>query len=229
MKSIILDPTVLNTKERLTSFIESRINEEYQIFLPSLISGFIQNEKWDDLVSLLRGWEWNLARSKSEEWFRSSNFKNLCIRINEVCISFEKVREELSSEEKELLSLILEIIKYDSPKLVELAKELITIAITKKAGIFSYTRHLKRWLMSLRRVVILDISERTNVLSEAKADIKYRIRNTRWWGKVFVIFLNITTALALTSIFPTAFNWAIGTTLAELGEHLIVGLVTDGY
>lgn len=103
MSSIVVDPTVLNTRERLTAFLESMIYKKYLTILPSLVSSSIQKSEWDELISLLRGWEWNLDRAKSEEWFRSPDFKRLCRQLDEVCVSFGRVREELSEEEKKLL------------------------------------------------------------------------------------------------------------------------------
>ena len=227
--AIIVDPTVLNTRERLTAFLESMLCKKYVTFLPSLVFSSIQKGEWDELISLLRGWEWNLDRAKSEEWFKSSDFKHKCRRLTKVCISFEKTREELSNEETELLLRVEKIIGYESPRIVELAKELITIAITKKGGIVSYTRHLKRWLKSLRKVLILEISEKTDALSAAKAEIKDVFRNAGWEGRFFVTYLNIVTALALASVLPTIINWVIDTILTTVGEQAIVGVITNGY
>lgn len=229
--AIIVDPTILNSRERLTAFLESMIYKKYKTVLPSLISSSIQKREWDKLTTLLRRWEWGLDKVQSEEWFESADFKLFCYRLNEVCVSFERIREDLSPEERELLSRVREMLRYDSPEVVKLAKELITIAITMRGGILSYTRHLKRWLKSLRRVIILEISEKTNVLSEAKAEIKNRIRNAGWKGKVFVTSLKIATAVALSSVFPTMINWIIDSFLIEMGEEatgIIVGVVIDG-
>ena len=227
--AIIVDPTVLNTRERLTAFLESMIYKKYVAFLPSLVSLSIQKEEWNELTNLLRGWEWNLDRAESEEWFKSSDFKRKCRRLTEVCVSFERAREELTKKERTLLLKVEKIIGYESPRIIELAKELITIAITKKGGIVSYTRHLRRWLKKFRRVVIFEISEKTDALSAAKAEIKNGIRNAGWGGRIFVTFLNITTALALASVLPTFINWAIDIILAEMGEAAIVGVITNGY
>jgi len=228
MSSVVVDPTVLNTRERLTTFLESMICKKYLTILPSFISSSIQKREWDELVRLLRVWEWNLDRAQSEEWFRSADFKRLCHQLNEICVSFERVREELSPEDKELLSKVLEIIGYDSPKVVELAKELIMIAMTKKGGIISYTRHLRRWLKSLRRVLILEISEKTDALSAAKAEVKKRIRKTGRKGRIFVTFVNLTVAVALTTVLPPMINQVMDTIITELGEEVIVCVVTDG-
>ncbi|UCE16101.1 MAG: hypothetical protein JSV12_00310 [Candidatus Bathyarchaeota archaeon] len=228
---IIVDPTVLNTRERLFAFLESMIYRKHIAILPSLISSSIQKGDWNELTSVLRKWEWNLDRSKSEEWFESSDFKRLCRQLDEVCVSFERIREDLSPEERELLSRVREMLRYDSPEVVKLAKELITIAITTRGGIVSYTRHLKRWLKSLRRVIILEISEKINMLSETKAEIKDKIRNAGWKGTIFVTSLEITTAVALASVFPPLINWIVDSFLIEMGEkatELIVGVVIDG-
>lgn len=225
---VAVDPTILNTRERLTAFLESMICKEGTVFLPSLISSFIQKRKWDELVGLLRGWEWNLDKSKSERWFESRDFKSLCHRLNAVCLSFERIREELGAEERELLSRVLDTIGYESPSLIELAKELLAIAVTKKGRIVSYTRHLKRWLKSLRKVLILEISEKTNALAQVKADIKSRIRRAGWKGRVFVTSLTMITALALVWALPPLVNWALDTVIAELGEGIIVGVITNG-
>ena len=192
MGAIIVDPTVLNTRERLTAFLESMICKKYLTIIPSPISSSIGRERWDELVSLLREWEWNLGRAQSEKWFRSTDFKNLCRQLSKVCVSFKRVKEELSPEEKELLLRVQEIIGFESPRIVELAKELITIAITTKGGIFSYTRHLKRWLNEFRRVMIFEITEKTDALSRAKVEIKNRIRDAGWKRRIFVTFLSIT-------------------------------------
>ena len=229
LSAIVVDLTVLNTRQRLTAFLESMVYKKYVTFLPSLVSSLIQMEEWNELVSLLRGWEWNLDKARFEEWTTSTDFKNLCRQLSEVCISFEKVREELGPEERELLLRVQEMIGYESPRMVELAKELITIAITKRGGIVSYTRHLKRWLKEFRRVMIFEITEKTDALSRAKGEIKDMIRHAGWRGRIFVTFLKIATALALTSVLPTIINWAIDTILTELGEEVIVGVMTNGY
>jgi hypothetical protein len=227
--AIVVDPTVLNTRERLTVFLESMVYKKHVAFLPPLIFSLIQKEEWNELVSLLRRWEWNVDKARSEEWFKSNDFKNLCRRLSEVCVSFEKVREELSPDERELLSRVRQIIGYESPEIIELAKELIEIAITTRGGIVSYTRHLKRWLKSLRGVLILEISEKADAFSAAKAEIKDIFRNAGWEGRIFVTFLNIAAALALASVLPTIFNWVIDTILTTVGEQAVVGVITNGY
>lgn len=227
--SIIIDPTVLNTRKRLSTFLESVIYNDYLTVLPSFISSLIQREKWDKLVNLLREWEWNLDRTESEEWFSSADFKHFCRQLDKVSVSFDKVMEELSSEEKELSSKILKFFRHDSPQVVRLAKELITVAIIKKGGIISFSRHLRKWLKSLRRVLILEISEKTNVLSAIKAEIKSRLSHAGWRGRVFITILNITTALALAKVFPMISDWTINTILTELGEEVIVGIITNGH
>lgn len=87
--AIVIDPTVLNTRERLTAFLESMIYKKYVAFLPSLVSLSIQKEEWNELTNLLRGWEWNLDRAESEEWFRSSDacMPSICfgIDLEKVC------------------------------------------------------------------------------------------------------------------------------------------------
>ena len=226
--SIVVDPTVLNTRRRLTAFLESMICKKYVTFLPSLIFSLIQKEEWDELASLLRRWEWNLNKARSEEWFKSNDFKNLCRQLTEVCASFERAREELSPEETELLLRVQRIIGYESPRIVELAKELITIAITKRGGIVSYTRHLKRWLKEFRRVMIFEITEKTDALSRAKTEIKNMIRNAGWKRRIFVTFLSITTGVALNSVFAPVMVWFLAEVLSELGEEVIVAVVTNG-
>ncbi len=67
--------------------------------------------------------------------------------------------------------------------IVKDAQELVTIATTKQAGIVSFTRHLKRWLKSLRGVLIMEISERTNAIAAVKADIKKRFHNSKSEGR----------------------------------------------
>ena len=62
-----------------------------------------------------------LERAKSEEWLRSADFKRLCHKLNAICVSFERVKEEISPEDKELLSRVLEIIGHGSPRIVEFA------------------------------------------------------------------------------------------------------------
>ena len=226
--AIVVDPTVLNTRERLTAFLGSMIYRKYLAFLPSLVSSSIQLGEWDELVSLLREWEWNLDRSKSEEWFKSSDFKRLSRRLKEVCVSFEETKEELSREERDLLLKVLDIIRYDSPRVVELARELITAAITKKGAIISYTRHPKKWLKKLRRVLIFEISEKTDMLSEVKAEIKKRLRNSGWKGGIFVTLLNMATGLALTSVLPLGLHWVLASILSDLGEDVIIGVMING-
>ena len=228
LNAIVVDPTVLNTRERLTAFLKSMICKKYLTVLPSLISSSIEKEKWDELVSLLREWEWNLGRAQSEEWFKSTDFKKLCRQLRELCLPFERVREELSPEERKLLLRVQEIIGYESPRLVELAKELITIAITKKAGIVSYTRHLKRWLKEFRRVMILEITEKTDTLSRVKTEIKNRIRIAGWERRIFVTLLSITTGVALNSVLAPVMVWLLAEILSELGEEVIVAIVTNG-
>jgi len=228
MDVLIVDPTTLNTRERLMSFLESLVYKRYTTFLPSLMSSSIQKEEWDELANLLRAWEWNLSQPQAEEWFKSSDFKNLCRRLNEVCISFEKAKEDLNDEERMLLSRALKALGRASPKIVELAKELVIVAITKKGGILSYTRHLKRWLKSLKGILILEISEKTDALSRAKEELKNRIHAAGWRGRIFVTFLNIITAVTLASILPPVINWVVDTIVTELGEEVIVGLVTNG-
>lgn len=226
--TIVVDPTVLNTRERLTAFLESMICKKYLTVIPSPISSLIGRERWDELISLLREWEWNLGRAQYERWFRSTDFKNLCRQLSEVCVSSERVKEELSPEEKELLLRVQELIGFESPRIVELAKELITIAITTKGGIFSYTRHLKRWLKELRRVMIFEITEKTDALSRAKAEIKNRIRNARWKRRIFVTFLSITSGVVLGSALAPLMIWILAEILSELGEEIIVAVVTNG-
>lgn len=227
-KAVVVDPTILNTRERLKVFLESMIFKEYSSFLPSAISSLIKEGKWDELVALLRQWEWNLDSRKSEEWFNSYDFKDLCKQLNEVCISYENIEEELSQSERKTLSIVRDILGPESPILVDLAKELVTIATTKQAGIVSFTRHLKRWLKSLRGVLILEISEKTSAISAAKADIKKRFRDAKRKGKVFVTFLSIVATVALTGVLPSGFNWVLGTILTSLGEKVIVGLIING-
>lgn len=228
ISSIVLDPTVLNTRERLTAFIESMIYKEYETILPSIISSLIQEEEWNQLVSILRGWEWNLDRTLSEEWFESADFKNLCRHLREVCISPERVRQKLSPEERDLLLKAEELTKHESAEIVGLARELITIAVTKKAGIVSYTRHLKRWLKKFRRVIIFEITEKTDALSRAKAQIRDGIRGAGWKGRIFVIFLSVTVGVALENALPAVIVWLLAEIFKELGEEVIVGLITDG-
>jgi len=227
-KAVVIDPTVLNTKERLGAFLESMIFKDHTSFLPSAISSLIREENWDQLVTLLRQWEWTLDREESNEWFSSSEFKDLCRRLCEVSISFENVREELSQDQRKTLSIVRDILGPESPEIVDLAKELVTIATTKQAGIVSFTRHLKRWLKSLRGVLIMEISERTDTIAAAKADIKKRFHNLKSKGRLFVTFLRLVPALALTAAIPLGFNMFLGVILASLGEALIVGLIIDG-
>ena len=228
ISSIVVDPTVLNTRRRLTTFLESMVCKKYVTFLPSLIFSLIQKEEWNELVSLLRKWEWNLEKARFEEWSKSTDFKNLCRQLSEVCVSFERVREELSPEERELFSRVQEIIGYESPEIVELAKELIEIALTKKGGIVSYTRHLKTWLKEFRRVMVFEITEKTDALSRAKTEIKNRIRKAGWKKRIFVTFLSLTTGVALNSVFAPLMIWFLAEVLSELGEEVIVAVVTNG-
>jgi len=227
-KAVVIDPTVLNTNERLRAFLESMIFKDYASFLPSSVRSLIREENWDDLVILLRQWEWTLDRKRSDEWFSSSEFKDLCRRLDEVSISFKNVREELSQDQRKTLSIVRDILGPESPEIVDLAKELVTIATTKQAGIVSFTRHLKRWLKSLRGVLIMEISERTDTIAAAKADIKKRFHNLKSKGRLFVTFLRLVPAFALTAAIPLGFNIFLSTALASLGETLIVGLVIDG-
>lgn len=227
-KAVVVDPTVLNTKERLKVFLGSLIFKDYTSFLPSAISSLIREESWDELVTLLKQWEWTLDRRKSDEWFGSSEFKDLCRRLDEVSTSFEKVREELSQDQRKTLSIVRDILGPESPTIVDMAKELVAIATTKQAGIVSFTRHLKRWLKSLRGVLILEISEKTGAISTAKADIKNRFHILKLRGRVFVTFLTLAPALVLTAALPPGFNAILGTILTSLGEKLIVGLIING-
>lgn len=226
--AVVVDPTVLNTKERLRVFLESMIFKDYTSFLPSAISSLIREENWDELVTLLRQWEWTLDRKRSDEWFSSSEFKDLCRRLDKVSISFESLRNELSQDQRKTLSIVRDILGPDSPTIVDLAKELVMIATTKQAGIVSFTRHLKRWLKSLRGVLVLEISEKTGAISSAKVDIKKRFRSLKLKGRVFVTFLTIAPALVLTAALPPGFNAILGTILTSLGEKLIVGLIING-
>jgi len=227
-KAVVVDPTVLNTKERLGAFLESMIFTDYESLLPSAISSLIREESWDELVTLLRQWEWTLDRRKSDEWFSSSEFKDLCRRLGEVSTSFKNVREELGQDQRKTLSIVRDILGTESPEIVDLAKELVTTATTKQAGIVSFTRHLKRWLKSLRGVLIMEISEKTNAIAAAKADIKKRFHSLKSEGRLFVTFLRLVPALALTAAIPLGFNVFLGTILASLGETLIVGLIING-
>lgn len=229
VRRIAVDPTVLNTRDRLMSFLESMMSHRYVCFLPSSISLLIEKEEWNKLIDLLRSWEWNLERKLSEEWFVSDNFRNFCLRLNELCFSFEDIKKDLSPEEKELLQKIEAIIKPESPDVIKLAEELLTIAIVKNGGILSYTKHLKRWLKSLRRVMILEVSERTEIFSLVKREIKSRIHSAGFKGRIFITFLNITVAVALTYVLPTIFHELIDIALTEIGEEIIVGVITNGH
>lgn len=228
ISSLTIDPTVLNTRKRLTVFLDRMIHKKYTIFLPSLISTFIKKEQWEDLTKILRQWEWNLDRAQSEEWFKSSDFKNYCRQLGEVCLTLEGIREKLSPEEREQLSKIFSIIRYESPRIVEIAKELVAVSIIKRGGIVSYTRHLKRWLKNLRRVLIIEISEKTNAVSVAKAEIRERFSQAGWKGRLFVTFLSVTTALALSGVLPPLINKALDVILAELAEEAIICVITNG-
>lgn len=228
-KVVIIDPSVLNTRERLRVFLESLIFKEYLSLLPSSISSLIKEEKWDKLVNLLRRWEWNLDRRKSDEWFASSEFKDLCRKLNAVCISFEQIKKELTGDERKILSIVRDILGPESPILVDLAKELVEIAITKQAGIFSFTRHFKRWLKSLRAVLILEISEKTDALSQAKREFKVRLRNSGWGHHFYIIFLRIVTSLGLKTVLPTIIHWTIDTALKAVANYIIVGVIIDGF
>jgi hypothetical protein len=226
--AIIVDPTVLNTRERLKVFLESMIFKSYTSFLPSAIGSLIKEGNWNDLIALLRQWEWTLDRRKSEEWFGSPDFKVLCKRLVEVCVSFENIKEELSPVERDTLSVVHAILGSESPIIVDLAKELVEAAITKRASIFSYTRHVKRWLKSLRRVIILEISEKTDVLAQAKKGIKTRLRNAGWRGSIYVLLLNISTGLVLTSALPPTLSPYIASILTDIGEDVVVVVMMNG-
>lgn len=224
----MLIPSILNTRERLRVFLESLIFEKYVCFLPSLIDSLIKEEKWKELVNLLRRWEWNLDRRKSDKWFASSEFKDLCRKLSAVCISFEKIEKELTEDEKKTFSIVRDILGSESPTLVDLAKELVEIAITKRVGLLSFTRHLKRWLKSLRAVLILEISEKTDALSQAKQEFKARLRNAGWKRHFYVTFLSIVTSLGLKSVLPLMIHWTIDTTLKVVANKVIVGVIVNG-
>ena len=132
---VIVDPSILNTRERLRVFLESLIFEKYVCFLPSLIDSLIKEERWKELVDVLRRWEWNLDRRKSDKWFASSEFKDFCRKLSAVCVSFEIIEKELTEDEKKTLSIVRYILGSESPTLIDLAKELVEIAITKEAGL----------------------------------------------------------------------------------------------
>jgi hypothetical protein len=226
--AIVVDPTVLNTRERLKVFLESMIFKSYTSFLPSAIGSLIKKEKWNELIALLRQWEWTLDRRKSEEWFGSTEFKVLSKRLLEVCISFENIKQELSPKERKMLSVVHAILGSESPIIVDLAKELVETALTKHASILSYSRHLKRWLKSLRRVIILEISEKTDALAQAKKDIKAKLHNAGWKGSIYVSLLNITTGLVLTGTLPSTLSPYIASILTDIGEDIVVIILMNG-
>lgn len=228
IKAIVVDPTVLNTRERFRVFLESLIFKEYSSFLPSSISSLIREERWDELVDLLRKWEWNLDIRKTDKWFSSDEFKDLCRKLEEVCISSDEIREELSPEERRMLSILRDILGLESPILVDLAKELVTIAITKQAGIISFTRHLRRWLKSLRGILILEISEKTDMLSQAKEGIKMKLKKAGWKGHIYITFLEIIPSLALKSILPSMIHWTVDFALQKMSSKFIVSVTVDG-
>lgn len=229
--SIVVDPTVLNTRRRLNSFLESLLYKRYVAFLPSSLSSLIQMENWKELIILLRRWEWNLDKSRFEEWFDSREFRDSCHRLSEVCVSFERVSNQLTEEERTILSRVQRVLGQESPRIVELAKELVTIATTKNAGIISFSRHIKRWLKNLRRTLIIEITEKTGTFSKAKKAIKDKLKNYGLKGKVFVFFLSVAIGIALenlVTVIPVTIALLLKEFLKESGEEVIVAVLTNG-
>jgi len=76
--------------------------------------------------------------------------------------------------------------------------------------------------------MIFEISEKTNAISRAKADIKNRIRNAGWRRRIFVFFLSITSGVILGSALAPVMILILAEILSELGEEVIVAVVTNG-
>jgi len=228
IKSIVLDPTVLNTENRLTSFLKSEIYEDYIVFLPNSIKSLIFEENWNELIGLLRPWEWNLNKEEKEKWFETNNFKEACKELLGVCASFGE-DERLGTVEKETASIVRGILGEGSPKEIDVAKELVVIATTKQAGILSFAQHPRRWLKSLRAVVILEITEKTNSLSAAKAKIKKKLRDGGLKTKIYVwIFQIVNTLVLFPALIPAQLGPELSRLLSFLGQKALMGLVIDG-
>ena len=222
---ISLDPTVFNSRHRLSSLLESRLIQERKLVIPTLINSLIVDQKWEELSSLLRRWEWNASRPRLREWHASADFKRKCKTLVEVCLPYNQIMRELSREEEELLSKVSSALKTESPRVVEIAKEIVRGAVIKKAPHFSYTKHARRWFKELRNVLIMEISDATNSASKAKKGIKLEIERAGWKGYVTVFFFELVADSALATVIPPP----IGPMLAGFSAgSFVVGVLADG-
>lgn len=222
---ISLDPTVLNTRHRLNSFLKSKLVEEHKLVIPTIINSSIVDLKWDELSSLLGRWEWNASRSRLREWHASADFKRKCKTLVEICVPYNQIMRELSSEEEELLSKVTSALRTESPQVVEIAKEIVRGAVVKKAPHFSYTKHARRWFKELQNVLIMEISDATDTASRAKTRIKLKIEHAGWRGYITVFFFELVADSALATAIPPP----IGPMLAGLSAgSFLVGLLANG-
>jgi hypothetical protein len=222
-QGIIVDPTVLNDAEKLRSFLKSMLHKEYKIAISSDIYFSIKNGEWDELSKLLRNWQWNTGKEELLEWHRSQEFRALCEDFVSLVLPCSYVLEDLNDEEKRILKEVSEIIEPGSPRVVKIVKEFIKTSVVKRFPILSYTKHARRWFKSCKNVIIMEITDAKNSVSQAKENIKRRVEEAGWNGFIFVSIFGLVAGVVLESVLPQPFGKIIGTS-----GGLVVGVIANG-
>jgi len=223
-KGILIDPTPLNDERRLDAFLKGNLQKEYNIGISSDIYHLIKEEKWKDLSEVLASWEWNVRRARLIEWHRSERFYKMCRRLAEVVSPCTSIMAELTEEEKSLFSKVSEMIGPASPRMVEMAKELIMTSVAKKYPILSYTRHSRNWFKKCGSVVLLQIHDARNMVHNIKKNIKTKIRDAGWTGLLLLYVFGLV-ADRLLEAFPQPIPRLLGYLSAG---GLIVAVIADG-
>jgi hypothetical protein len=222
-RGIVIDPTVFNAAERLR-LIPEVLAREYRVGISSDIYFMVEGEEWEDLSEVLRNWEWNRRRQELAEWHHSRKFKAMCGEVLSRVVPCSSLLQDLNEEEKKRKQKF-ESTVWGSPRIVEIAKELVKISTVKSSPVLSFTRHAKRWFKTCRNVLILDIADAWNSTSEAKKRLKKRVTEAGWEGYLVVFFFGLTTDKILESLLPPPVGSIIGFTS---GGSFVVGVLADG-
>lgn len=211
-KPMIVDPSVFNNKERLSSLFQSGLLDKNRFYIPSIVYEEIEKEEWEQARNTLQSWETvNFFKPRIASWQKTEEFIELSRLVLKKTKPVGALLSDLSEAETVRYRQSLELLGEGSPDSIKIAKELLKAAYTKSIQVLSYSTNFLRWLREIPNIASSFLRTTSNALHHEKVRLKKAIENAGWKGQIYV----------------WAVGWIAGTVIGALfNEQFLTGIAT---
>lgn len=201
-QSFIVDPSIISRPYgfHMLRFLKDRYNPS-DVILPTSVYNALKEGSHEEILLILKKWQWRLPISEANEWIKSPKFTEEVSNLIEI-----------SSPASEFWRLEID------PSIVEeIAMEIREVAVKLKAPLIANSRSFKRWL-SKKAVTILEVTSeeykefKRSLRRDYKESLLVRLGvGGIQWSLVGLFFITVVVALQ-----PATLPAALGSLLPSL-------------